>query len=106
MKREKRRYLALQIDSDRTPSRKEFIYAIWETIGKLYGEYGASLTNLMLIDYNAERKTAVIRTSLDTVNMVRASLASITSVAGIKAAVYVLASSGTTKALREKLNWL
>lgn len=105
MKRAKRRYLALQIDSDGTPSRKEFMYAVWDAIGKLYGEYGASLTSLMPIDYYMERKTAVIRTSLATVNMVKASLASITSIAGVKAAVHVLAVSGTTKALEKKLNW-
>ena len=106
LKRVKRRYLALQIDSDGTPSRKEFMYAVWDAIGKLYGEYGASLTRLMLIDYHMERKTVIIRTSLVTENIVKASLASITSIAGVEAAVHVLAVSGTIKALEKKLNWL
>jgi ribonuclease P/MRP protein subunit POP5 len=105
LKRAKRRYLALQIDSDGAVSRKELMYAVWEAVVKLYGEYGASLTNMILIDYDVERKTAVIRVSLVTVNMVRASLASMTSLAGVKAAVHVLAVSGTTKTLRKKLKW-
>lgn len=105
MKRAKRRYLALQIDSDGAVSRKELMYAVWQAVVKLYGEYGASLTNMTLIDYDAERKTAIIRTSLVTVNMVRTSLASMTSLAGVKAAVHVLAVSGTTKTLRKKLKW-
>jgi len=105
LKRVKRRYLALQIDSDGAPSSKEFTRAVWDAVSKLYGEHGASLTNLMLIDYEVERKTAVIRTSLATINMVRASLASITSLAGVEAAVHVLAVSGTTKALRKNLKW-
>ncbi len=81
------------------------MYAVWDAVVKLYGEYGASLTSLTLIDYDLERKTSILRTSLVTVNMVRASLASITSLAGADAAVHVLAVSGTTKALRKKLKW-
>ena len=103
MKRVKRRYLAVQIDSDGAPSRKEFMDTVWSAVTQLYGEYGASRTSLALIDYDAEKKTGIIRTSLVTVNQVRASLASITSVAGKEAAVHVLAISGTIKALREKL---
>ena len=103
MKRIKRRYLALQVDSDGAPTPKEFMDAVWSAVTKLYGEYGASLTSLTLIDYNAEKKTAVIRTALATVGMVRTSLASITSVANREAAVHVVAVSGTIKALREKL---
>ena len=102
MKRVKRRYLALQVDSDGVPSQKEFMDAVWSAVAKLYGEYGASLTSLALIDYDVEKKTAMIRTSLATVDLVRASLASITSVAGREAAVHVLAVSGTIKALRKK----
>jgi RNase P/RNase MRP subunit POP5 len=76
--------------------------ALWGAVAKLYGEHGSSLTSLALIDYDAERKTAVVRTSLATVDLVRASLATITSVAGVDAAVHVLAVSGTIKALHEK----
>jgi RNase P/RNase MRP subunit POP5 len=76
---------------------------VWGAISKLYGEYGASLTNLSLIDYDAEKKTAVIRVALASVDMVRTSLSSITSVANKEAAVHVLAVSGTIKALCKKL---
>jgi ribonuclease P/MRP protein subunit POP5 len=103
LKRVKRRYLALQVDSDGAPSRKEFMDAVWSAVAKLYGEYGASQTSLALIDYDAEEKTAVIRTSLATLDLVRASLASITSLADSKAAVHVLAVSGTIKALRKRV---
>jgi RNase P/RNase MRP subunit POP5 len=84
------------------PNRMEFLDAVWGAVTKLYGEYGASLTSLALIDYDVEKKTAVIRTSLATLSLVRASLATITSVAGSEAAVHVLAVSGTIKALHEK----
>ena len=102
MKRVKRRYLALQVDSDGVPTRKEFMDAVWSAVTKLYGEHGASQTSLALINYDVAEKKVVIRTSLVTVNLVRASLASITSVAGREAAVHVLAVSGTIKALHKK----
>jgi RNase P/RNase MRP subunit POP5 len=103
LKRAKRRYLALQVDSDGAPTPKEFIDVVWSAVTKLYGEYGASLTGLSLIDYNEEKKTAVIRTALATVNMARTALASITSLAGKEAAVHIVAVSGTIKALHEKV---
>jgi RNase P/RNase MRP subunit POP5 len=90
------------VDSDGVPSRKEFIDAVWSAVSKLYGECGASLTSLALIDYDVEGKTAVLRVSLVALGLVRASLASITSVAGREAAVHVLAVSGTIKALHKK----
>jgi RNase P/RNase MRP subunit POP5 len=102
LKRVKRRYLALQADSDGLPSRKEFMDAVWGAVTKLYGEYGASQTSLTLIDYDLEKKRAVVRTSLATLDLVRASLASITSMAGVDAAVHVLAVSGTIRALYKK----
>jgi len=103
LKRIKRRYLALQVDSDGVPTAKEFMDAVWSAVAKLYGEYGASLTNLTLIDYDVERKTAVIRAALAAVGIVRTALASILSIANRDAAVHVVAVSGTIKSLREKL---
>jgi len=103
LKRTKRRYVALQLDSDMAPAPKEFMDAIWGAVTKLYGEHGASLTGLTLIDYAAEDKTAVIRSALEAMGIVRAALASITSIASKEAAVHVLAISGTLKSLRKKL---
>jgi len=91
------------VDSDGLPSQKEFMDAVWNAVTKLYGEYGASLTSMALIDYDVKKNTVVIRTSLATVDLVRTSLASITSVADKEAAVHVLAVSGTIKALRNKV---
>jgi RNase P/RNase MRP subunit POP5 len=93
----------LQVDAAGAPAPKEFMEAVWGAVTKLYGEYGASLTGLTLIDYNVEKKTAVIRVALAAVGMVRASLASILSIANGEAVVHVVAVSGTIKSLREKL---
>ena len=81
------------------PAEHEFIDAVWAAVTKLYGEVGASLTGLALIDFNEERKVAVLRVSLATLSLVRASLATITGIAEKEAAVHVLGVSGTLKAL-------
>ncbi len=103
MKRLKRRYLALQVETEVLPSELEFINAVWSSVMRLYGEVGASQTGLSLIDFDLERKVAVIRVSLASLNMVRASLAAITSIVGKEASVQVLSVSGTLKALFSRL---
>lgn len=103
MKRVKRRYLALEVEVDGGVDSKELMNAIWGAILKLYGEYGASLAGLSLIEYDAARRLAVLRTSNASVSMVRTALASITKIADKSAAVHVLTVSGTIKALRKKL---
>jgi ribonuclease P/MRP protein subunit POP5 len=99
LKRVKRRYLALQLESEGLPTEREFMDAVWTAITKLYGEIGASLTGLALINFDGERKIFVVRTSLASLPMVRASLATVMGVAGKAASIHVLAVSGTLKAL-------
>jgi RNase P/RNase MRP subunit POP5 len=103
LKRVKRRYLALQLDTEGLPSQKEFIDVVWYAVTRLYGEYGASMTSMALIDYDFEQKLAIVRTNLNTVDNLRTALASITSIVGKQAAVHVIAVSGTIKALCVKL---
>jgi len=99
LKRVKRRYLALQLECEVMPSEREFMDAIWASVTKLYGEVGASLTGLSLINFDGERKIFVVRSSLASLPLVRASLAMVTGVAGKCASLHVLAVSGTLKAL-------
>lgn len=103
MKRIKRRYLALQLEVDGVPCEREIIDAIWATVTKLFGEVGASLTGLALINFDFERKIVIVRTSLVSLSSVRASLATIVSVAGKDASVHVLAVSGTLRALYKNI---
>jgi len=103
VKRVKRRYLALQLEMDSMLSEKELMDAVWGSVTRLYGEVGASLTGMALIDFDVSYKIAVIRTSLETLDYVRASIACLTCIAGKTVSVHVLAVSGTIKALFKKI---
>jgi RNase P/RNase MRP subunit POP5 len=104
LKKIKRRYLALKIDSNEPVSLKEFIDAVWSAVLKLYGEYGASRAGLALIDYDMEKRFAVIRVAHTSLEMIRTALASITKIGDKSAAVHVLTVSGTIKALCKKVS--
>lgn len=103
LKRLKRRYLAVEIDSAESFDSKELMEAIWHAIEKLYGEYGASRTGLSLIENDADRRRVVLRALCEAVDMVRAALALITKIDGKPVALHVLMVSGTLKALYKKL---
>ena len=103
MKRVKRRYIALRLECDGLPSEREFMDSVWTAITKLYGEVGASLTGLALINFDGEHKIFVVRTALASLSMVRASLATVTIVAGKPSSMNVLFVSGTLKALYANL---
>ena len=103
MKRVKRRYLALQVESPFTLHPRALIDAIWNAVSLLYGEYGASKTNLSLIEYNSETNRAIVRTTLVSLDQVRASLITITLIDDTQVSLHVLAISGTIKALKKNL---
>lgn len=102
MKRVKRRYLALLMECSTPVNARELSNAIWDAITRLYGEYGASQTGLKILDFNEKKQEGIIRVSLVALQQVRASLSSITKIAGKESAVHVISISGTVKSLRTK----
>jgi len=104
LKSVRRRYLALEIDSDELFDSKELMDVVWGAVLKLYGEYGASRAGLTLIDYDMEKRFAVIRTVHTTVDMVRTALTSITKIGNKPVAIHVLRVSGTIRSLYKKVN--
>lgn len=102
----RRRYLALKVDSEEALSSREFMNAVWNSVLKLYGEYGASRTGLALIDYSEAKKFAVLRCMHKAVEMARTAVASITKIGNKPVAVHVLKVSGTLKALYKDKSWI
>ena len=104
LKSVRRRYLALEIDGDGFVDSRKFLDAVWDAVLKLYGEYGASRVGLALIDYDVEKRFAVIRTVHSAVDMVRTALASMTRIGNKPVAIHVVRVSGTIKSLYKKVN--
>lgn len=98
----RRRYLALKIMSGERVNEGELVNSIWDAVYQLFGEYGASRVNLTLINHDSLSNCAVIRCSQKTLDMVRASIASITNIKEKKVAIQVVRVSGTLKALKKK----
>jgi RNase P/RNase MRP subunit POP5 len=93
----------LEIDCDGLFDSREFLDAVWGAVLKLYGEHGASCAGLSLIDYDVERRFAVIRTAHTAVDMVRTALASMTRIGDKRVAVHVVRVSGTIRSLYKKV---
>jgi len=102
IKREKRRYLALEVASEQSVDERVVLDAVQASVRRLFGEYGASKTNLKLITYIPEKHQVVICCSHFMLEKVRAAIASIMEVNGETAAMHVVGVSGTLKALSKK----
>lgn len=102
-KRLRRRYLAIKLEAEEAFDKKKLTNTIWESVTKLFGEYGASKTGLSAIEYRKEEKMLILRCFHSSLNMVRAALAFITKIDEKPVAMHVINVSGTLKALRKNL---
>ena len=104
LKRVKRRYLLVAVDSAVKCSSSEFMDAVWGSVSKLFGELGCSKVGLSLISFDDAGQVAVLRVGLAGAESVRTALACVTKVSGKPAAVHVLKVSGTLKSLKTPLH--
>lgn len=101
-RRVKRRYLLLHVVGDQPISEGALMDTLWKALFQLFGEYGASQARLVLIDYNSQEGYAIVRCLNKALEMVRASITSVTEMDDKPAAIHVSRISGTLKALRRK----
>jgi len=99
----RQRYIAVRVESDQTVEERDFYDAIWASILRLFGEYGASQTEFGLVEFNPEKSQAILRCSHKALDLVKASTVGVTEIGNGKATVHVLLVSGTLKSLRRKL---
>ena len=102
LKRVRRRYLALRFEPFGLDS-SEFMDVVWGAVLRLFGEVGASVVGLSLVEFDGDGGFAVLRVGHTGLDMVRAALASVTHFGDKRLVIHVLRVSGTLKALREKL---
>lgn len=98
----RRRYILVKIDSEKGVNKRDFQNALWSSIISLFGEYGASQVEITLIEYDADKRTAILRCPHKALSIIRAAMVAITRINNVEAAVHVLLVSGTLRALRKK----
>ena len=94
--------MALKVESRQLPDELAVLDAVYASIQRLFGEYGASKANIKLIKYTSDNSQMVIRCSHTMLDKVRAAIASTIMVDGKPAAIHVMGVSGTLKALSKK----
>lgn len=100
--RVKKRYIVLKIESAEPFAEQDLRDAVWSAVTQLFGEYGASQAGLFLVEYDKQKKHAVLRCSLKALSMVHASVASVTEIRDKPVAFHVLRISGNLRALTKK----
>ncbi len=101
-RRERRRYLALEVQSEQPLNERTAMEAVEASVQRLFGEYGASQANLKLIKYIPQKGQLVIRCSHKALEKVRAAITSTIEINEKTAAIHVVGVSGTLKALAKK----
>lgn len=102
-RRERRRYLALKVQSEQPLNVGRVIDSIVASVQRLFGEYGASHANLKFIKYIPQEGLLVIRCSHRALEKVRAAITSTTKIHEKTATIHVVGVSGTLKALSKKI---
>lgn len=98
--RESSRYLAFSLTSEDDISRKDLVNEILYSASTLFGDVGSSQMGLRLLAFQENK--GIIQCSTDRIWEVRAVLASVFSVKGIRARIRILGISGTVLAATEK----
>jgi len=100
VRRVRRRYLRFKVTSDHRFQFKEVADAIQRGVLQLYGVHGLSQLEPVLVDFDEEDQTGILRCAHIHLRRMRASMSYITSINGSAASIHVLRVSGTIKALR------
>ena len=102
VKRVRRRYLRFRVSSERRHRGEEVADAVQKGVLRLYGVHGLSQIAPVLIEFDENRQTGILRCSHLHLRRMRAALAYITSIGGTAASIHVAMVSGIIKALRSK----
>lgn len=106
MKQVRRRYLAVRTESVQSLDEKAVWNTIWDMVYQLFGEFGASQTALIMLEYDCKSKILILRCSHNALDLVKAAITSVTKIGCEPAALYVFGVSGTLKSLRKKIGKL
>ncbi len=102
--RDNQRYIVFEVISKKDVRLGDVVDVIWSASLKLFGEVGTSKFKMWVPSqlFDAGRKMAVIRTTHDYVEEVRAVLASIKEIEGESVIFYVHGVTGTIRSAKNK----
>jgi ribonuclease P/MRP protein subunit POP5 len=98
--REKKRYLAFEVTSEKTINRQQLVNEILDSTASLFGDKGISEINPKLMSYDG--RFGIIRCAREKTQETRAALACINNVRRIRVSILILGISGTIKGATEK----
>jgi ribonuclease P/MRP protein subunit POP5 len=98
--REKKRYLAFEVRSEKSINRQDLIRDILNSMISIYGDKGANEINPSLMSFDG--KYGILRCEREKRMETRASLACINNIHGVRISILVLGISGTIKGATEK----
>lgn len=99
----RRRYIYAEIVSEDELDSSSFLSALDEKIHYLYGVTGAAAMNARLIEWSDDPQSVIVRVNHVKLEEMRAVLAHITEVGGVRARADVKRVSGTIKTLKSKI---
>ncbi len=100
MLRIRRRYIAFELASEEPVRQNDLATELALAQSSLWGDKGSSLNRIKLISFSG--RFGLLRCAHSRIQETRAVLATIYSINGIRAAIYVKGVSGTIKAATEK----
>ncbi|MHA1408967.1 MAG: Rpp14/Pop5 family protein [Candidatus Odinarchaeia archaeon] len=102
--KERKRYIVFEIiaEKQRTFTDKEIINLISRQLLKLYGEVGASKTHFWVHFFDPDKNKGLIECRLNSLDILRSTLASITKIDGITVVISTIGVSGTIKSAKKK----
>lgn len=100
--REKKRYIALEVEGDEPVRREDLVRGIWEEIIGLLGEVQASELSLWISDFDEKTQRGFLVCRHTGVEKLEAALAMVGELGGRRVHLRVLGIAGTIKALKRK----
>jgi ribonuclease P/MRP protein subunit POP5 len=100
--REKNRYVAFELLSDRKFSRDETVKAVWNSLLRFLGEIAVGAMGVWVMDWDMERQRGILKARHTSIKDLRLGLSMLSHVGDCKASVHVMGVSGTLRKAREK----
>ncbi len=98
--RNKKRYLAIKVESEEEIKRGELIKSIWNEAIALYGDYGTAKIGLWIHDYDG--KYGIIECDNNSTDKIEKIMSQVYFVNNKKTRIHVLGYSGTINKVKKK----